>query len=51
LAALSLREKSKADALKSFSEEELSNFLDSLPVKPPPALTNSPPGLSPTKRK
>lgn len=51
LAALSAREKAKADALKAFEEEELNKFLDSLPVKPPPVLTNAPPGLSPSKRK
>jgi general secretion pathway protein D len=51
LAALSSRERAKADALKSFEEEELNKFLDALPVKPPPMLTNAPPGLSPNKRK
>jgi general secretion pathway protein D len=51
LAALSARERAKADALKAFEEEELNKFLDTLPVKPPPMLTNAPPGLSPSKRK
>jgi general secretion pathway protein D len=44
LASLSARESSKASALKSFSEEELSKFLETLPTVEPPRLTNAPSG-------
>jgi general secretion pathway protein D len=46
LAAITARESAKAPAMKSFSEEELSKFLDSLPVKEPPPATNAPAGSS-----
>jgi general secretion pathway protein D len=42
LAALSARERAKADAPKAFKEEELNKFLDALPTKEPPAMTNAP---------
>ncbi len=42
LAALSARERSRSDAEKAFSEEQLNKYLDSLPTKEPPALTNAP---------
>ena len=43
LAALSARERLKSDAPKAFTEEELNKFLDALPTKQPPGLTNAPP--------
>jgi general secretion pathway protein D len=44
LAALSARERLKADAPKAFREEELNKFLDALPTKQPPSSsTNAPP--------
>ncbi|HWW02215.1 MAG TPA: hypothetical protein VNZ64_21115 [Candidatus Acidoferrum sp.] len=42
LAALSARERAKSDAPKAFKEEELNKFLDALPTKEPPAMTNAP---------
>lgn len=44
LASLSARERAKADALKSFSEEELNKFLEKLPTQEPAATTNAPAG-------
>jgi general secretion pathway protein D len=44
LAALSAREKAKADALKDFSEEELNKFLETLPTREPNPATNAPAG-------
>lgn len=51
LAALSAREKAKSDAMRDFQQQELNKFLDNLPAKEPPVLTNAPPGLSPSKHK
>jgi general secretion pathway protein D len=42
LATLSARERLKADAMKSFKQEELDKFLDTLPAKDP--TTNAPAG-------
>jgi general secretion pathway protein D len=44
LAALSARERAAADAMKSFSEEELKHFLDALPTEEPSPATNAPAG-------
>ena len=46
LAALSARERAKADALKSFKEDELNKFLDALPTREPSLTTNAPAGSS-----
>ena len=51
LAALSARERAKADAMKSFKEEELNKFLESLPAKEPPIMTNAPAGSGWRKKK
>ena len=42
LAALSARERAKADAPKAFKEQELNKFLDALPTKPPSNLSLPP---------
>lgn len=44
LAALSARERAKADAMKEFHQEELNKFLDGLPTVPPAPTTNAPAG-------
>jgi type II secretion system protein D len=50
LAALTARERTKAEALKDFTDEEINRVLDSLPVVP--ARTNSmPAGSSPPRNK
>jgi len=49
LASLSARESTKAEALKSFSEEELNKFLETLPTREPNSTTNAPAG--PHKKK
>ena len=51
LASLSTRESLKADAMKSFPEEELNKFLDALPTKELVPTTNSPAGSSKTRNK
>ncbi len=51
LAALSARERAKADAPKAFREEEINKFLDSLPTQPPAAPTNAPPSSLPAHRR
>jgi general secretion pathway protein D len=51
LAALSSHEANKAPAMHSFSEEELSKFLDALPTVEPPPLTNAPTGSGWPKNK
>jgi general secretion pathway protein D len=43
LAALSARERAKAELPKDFREQEINKFLDTLPAAPPPALTNGVP--------
>lgn len=44
LAALSARERAKADAMKEFPHQDLDKFLDSLPTKEPALMTNAPAG-------
>ena len=51
LAALSARESSKSDLRKEFKEQEINRFLDTLPVKPPAPMTNSPSSSLPNGRK
>lgn len=43
LAALSARERAKAELPKDFREQEINKFLDGLPAASPPALTNGVP--------
>lgn len=44
LASLSARERYKSEGMKSFPEQDLSRFLDSLPTKEPTLMTNAPAG-------
>lgn len=44
LAALSARERAKAEAMKDFSDEELNKVLESLPMAAPAPTTNAPAG-------
>jgi type II secretory pathway component GspD/PulD (secretin) len=46
LATLSARERLKADAMKSFKQEELDKFLDTLPAKDPTANAPAGPAVS-----
>jgi general secretion pathway protein D len=51
LAALTSRERAKAEAMKDFTDEEINKVLDALPVVPPGRTNNIPSGSSSTRNK